>query len=489
MNRQSLPLRDLIRRCVVVALVATGTTLGLLAAVTPHASRAQTGSAPLRAGLPDFADLAEKVGPAVVNIRTVLKPTSAVNPALQGIDDEQLQEFIRRMFGLPSGPATPRFGLGSGFVLTADGYVMTNAHVVKDADEVRVTFTDKRELKAIVVGVDARTDVAVLKVDATGLPAVKIGDVSRLRVGEWVIAIGSPFGLDNSVTAGIVSAKGRETGEFLPFIQTDVAINPGNSGGPLINMRGEVVGINSQLLSNSGAYAGVSLSIPIDDAMQIADQLRATGRVTRGQLGVRLGRVNADVAEAIGLGKSTGAEVRAVIPGGAADKVGVEAGDVITRFNGKVIDNPTELSRLVAAAKPGVKATVQVFRRGKYRDVEVVLDEQPGDGAAAGTSDPSKQKQGAAPSASALGLAVADLTPPQKRELKLRGGVRVSAVGGAAARAGLLPNDLVLQVGDVEVTDARQFETLLSKLGPGKPVLLLVRRGPWTQYVLVGAAR
>jgi serine protease Do len=310
-------------------------------------------------GLPDFTDLVEQVGPSVVNIRTLEKSRGNGNAGSPG--DEDMQEFFRRFFGVPM-PNMPRQGprpnrpqedeqprgVGSGFILTGDGFIMTNAHVVDGADEVIVTLTDKREFKARLIGADKRTDVAVVKIDASGLPAVKVGDVSRLKVGEWVMAIGSPFGLENSVTAGIVSAKQRDTGDYLPFIQTDVAINPGNSGGPLINMRGEVVGVNSQIYSRSGGYMGISFAIPMDEAVRVSDQLRASGRVTRGRIGVQIDQVTKEVAESLGLGKPLGALVRGVESGSPAEKAGVEAGDIITRFDGKTIEKASDLPRVVS---------------------------------------------------------------------------------------------------------------------------------------------
>ena len=302
--------------------------------------------------LPDFTDLVEQVGPSVVNIRTSEKVKVATGGGGGGVD-EQMLEFFRR-FGIPVPPNAPRGpraersqpqpdedqpkGVGSGFILTSDGFVMTNAHVVEGADEVIVTLPDKREFKAKIIGADKRSDVAVVKIEATGLPAVKIGDTSRIRVGEWVMAIGSPFGLENTVTAGIVSAKQRDTGDYLPFIQTDVAINPGNSGGPLINMRGEVIGINSQIYSRSGGFQGISFAIPMDEATRVSDQLRSSGRVTRGRIGVQIDQVSKEVAESIGLGKPQGALVRGVESGAPADKAGIEAGDIITKFDGKQIE-------------------------------------------------------------------------------------------------------------------------------------------------------
>ncbi|HYJ98247.1 MAG TPA: Do family serine endopeptidase, partial [Burkholderiaceae bacterium] len=392
--------------------------------------------------LPDFTDLADKWSPSVVNIRTLERGRAAMGG---GEVDPNVEEFFRR-FGIPMpGRPDPRRGprgdneepqqrgVGSGFILSPDGYMMTNAHVVEGADEVMVTLTDKREFKARIVGSDKRTDVAVVKIEASGLPAVKIGDASKLRVGEWVMAIGSPFGLENTVTAGIVSAKQRDTGDYLPFIQTDVAINPGNSGGPLLNMRGEVVGINSQIYSRSGGFMGISFAIPIDEAMRVADQLRTSGRVIRGRIGVEIAPVTKDVAEAIGLGKAMGALVRNVELGGPAEKAGVEAGDIITKVDGKAIDRSADLPRLIGGTKPGSRTSLQVFRRGNYRDVAVMVGEFEPDRPRRIGSQSEAQPPSAAKTA--IGLSVSDLTEAQKKELKLRGGVRVDAVEGLAARA------------------------------------------------------
>jgi serine protease Do len=351
---------------------------------------------------------------------------------------------------------------------------MTNAHVVEGADEVVVTLTDKREFKAKIIGADKRTDVAVVKIEASGLPAVKVGDVSRLKVGEWVMAIGSPFGLENTVTAGIVSAKQRDTGDYLPFIQTDVAINPGNSGGPLINMRGEVVGINSQIYSRSGGFMGISFAIPMDEAIRVSDQLRATGRVTRGRIGVQIGPVTKDVAESIGLGKPQGALVS-----------GVEPGDVITRFDGKAIEKVADLPRLVGNTKPGSKSVLTVFRRGAHKDLTLTIAEvEPDEKVAAATA---KAKPSAA--AQQFGLTVADLTAAQKKELKLKGGVRIVAAADAAARAGLREDDVILAVANTEIASVKDFDAVLAKVDKAKPINLLVRRGEWAQYVLIRPAR
>ncbi len=445
-------------------------------------------------GLPDFTDLVDQVGPSVVNIRT--REKASERSGANGMDEE-MAEFFRR-FGVPI-PNIPRQqrpqrpqqeeeqqprGVGSGFIVTADGFVMTNAHVVEGADEVIVTLTDKREYKARIVGADKRTDVAVVKIDATGLPAVKVGDVSRLKVGEWVMAIGSPFGLENSVTAGIVSAKQRDTGDYLPFIQTDVAINPGNSGGPLINMRGEVVGINSQIYSRSGGFMGISFAIPMDEAIRVSEQLRSSGRVTRGRIGVQIGAVNKDVAESIGLGKSQGAMVTGVESGSPADKAGVEAGDIITRFDGKPIEKVADLPRLVGNTKPGTKSSITVFRRGSSRDLSITIAEiEPDKPAAKAVEREEKPKASAA--AQQLGLSVLELTDAQKKELKLKGGVAVASATDAAARAGLREGDVILSVANTEIAGLKDFEAVVSKADKSKPLSLLYRRGEWAQYAVI----
>jgi serine protease Do len=478
------------------ALVLGGTLSGW--AVSPAQAQAVR-------GLPDFTDLVEQVGPSVVNIRTLERSSSSRSGGSgSSPQEEELQEFFRRFFGQPF-PGQPRpqqrpnrpqqeeepqpRGVGSGFILSADGFVMTNAHVVDGADEVMVTLPDKREFKARIVGADRRTDVAVVKIDATGLPAVRIGDVNRLRVGEWVMAIGSPFGLENTVTAGIVSAKQRDTGDYLPFIQTDVAINPGNSGGPLINLRGEVVGINSQIYSRSGGFMGISFAIPIDEAMRVSDQLRTTGRVTRGRIGVQIDQVTKEVAESIGLGKPTGALVRGVESGSPAEKAGVEPGDIITRFDGKVIEKSSDLPRLVGNTKPGSRSSLTVFRRGGSRDLSVVVAEIEPERVAANAPRERESTPRPSAAAQALGLVVADLSEAQKAELKVRGGVRVEAATEAAARAGLREGDIVLAIANSEVASVREFEAALAKLDRSKPISVLFRRGEWAQYALIRPAR
>lgn len=478
-----------LQSCAVAVMVAVSGGAALLVAVSPvHAQ-----SAPVVRGLPDFTELVEQVGPSVVNIRTVEKVSA--RPSVNGMDEDML-EFFRR-FGIPV-PNVPRQqgpqrqqpeelqprGVGSGFILSADGYVMTNAHVVDGADEVLVTLTDKREFKAKIVGADKRTDVAVVKIDATGLPAVRVGDVNRLKAGEWVMAIGSPFGLENTVTAGIVSAKQRDTGDYLPFIQTDVAINPGNSGGPLINMRGEVVGINSQIYSRSGGFMGISFAIPIDEAIRVSEQLRATGRVTRGRIGVQIESVSKDVAESIGLGKAQGALVRGVESGSPAEKAGVEAGDIIIRYDGKAVEKVADLPRLVGNTKPGTKTSITVFRRGAQRDLAITIAEVEPDEKVAAKAGADAQGNGK-PSAAAqqLGLVVAELAPAQARELKVKGGVRVVSASDAAARAGLRADDVIVALANTEIRNLKDFEATLAKLDKSKPILVLVRRGEWAHYL------
>ena len=485
--------RQGLRSGALAMVVAVGGAAAMLADPVPvHAQ-----SAPVVRGLPDFTDLVEQVGPSVVNIRTTEKVSS--RPTMGGMDEEML-EFFKR-FGIPM-PNVPRQqgpqrqqpeeqprGVGSGFILSSDGYVMTNAHVVEGADEVLVTLTDKREFKARIVGADKRTDVAVVKIDATGLPAVRVGDVSRLKAGEWVMAIGSPFGLENTVTAGIVSAKQRDTGDYLPFIQTDVAINPGNSGGPLINMRGEVVGINSQIYSRSGGFMGISFAIPMDEAMRVSEQLRTSGRVSRGRIGVQIDTVSKDVAESLGLAKQQGALVRGVESGSPAEKAGIEAGDIITRYDGKPVDKVADLPRLVGNTKPGTRTSITVYRRGATRDLSITIAEiEPDEKLAAKASDPNGKNK---PSTSAqqLGLVVEEITPAQAKELKIKGGVRVVSADDAAARAGLRADDVIVALANTEVRSIKDFDAALTKAEKGKPLNVLLRRGEWAQYALIRPAR
>ncbi len=483
------------------SLRAVSLALTLTAGAFVATAPVQTVWAQARA-LPDFTDLVDQVGPSVVNIRTLEKV--AQRSMQGGFGDEEMQEFFRR-FGLPmpNVPKNPRQvprqnrpqqeeeqprGVGSGFILTADGYIMTNAHVVDGADEVLVTLTDKREFKAKIIGADKRTDVAVVKIEATGLPAVKVGDVGHLRVGEWVMAIGSPFGLENTVTAGIVSAKQRDTGELLPFIQTDVAINPGNSGGPLINMRGEVVGINSQIYSRSGGYMGISFAIPMDEAVRVSDQLRSTGHVSRGRIGVQIEPVSKELAESLGLSKPSGAIVRAVEAGAPAEKAGLEPGDIITRFDGKVIEKSSDLPRAVGSTKPGTKSTITVLRRGASKDLTITVAEMESDKPTIKAST-REDKQKPSTAGQSIGLSVSELTDAQKKELKVKGGVRVEAAADAAARAGLREGDVILALANTEIANVKEFEAVLAKQDKNKAFNVLIRRDDLAQYVIVKPAR
>ena len=462
--------------------------------------------------LPDFADLVERTGPAVVNIRTTERaranaPAAGPTPQMpEGMDEnDPFYEFFRRFFPPRQGPGpgtpgprgrgdggeVPR-GVGSGFIISADGFLLTNHHVVEGADEIYVTLTDKRELKGKLIGSDRRTDVALVKIEGgSNLPALKIGDPSRLRVGEWVVAIGSPFGLDNTVTAGIVSAKGRDTGDYLPFIQTDVAVNPGNSGGPLLNMRGEVIGINSQIYSRTGGFMGISFAIPIDEAMRVGEQLRTSGRVTRGRIGVGIAEVTKDVAEPLGLPRAAGALVRNVESGGPAEKGGVEVGDIILRYDGRPIERSTDLPRMVGNTKPGSKVPVTVWRKGANRELSVTVAEmQPEQGARAQNGTRPQQTPGAgpAPQSNALGLVVADIPEERKAQLKIKNGVLVEAVDGLAARAGMRPGDVILSLNNQDVVGAKQFNEAVSKLDRSKTQIMLVRRGESAQFVPIRPA-
>ena len=444
--------------------------------------------------LPDFTVLADQEGAAVVNISVTQAITQDQGGAMPypGIpEDGPLGEFFRR-FGIPmpgapgAGPGEPPANapqsLGSGFLISSDGYVLTNAHVVRGGDEVIVKLSDKREFKAKIIGADARTDVALLKIEATGLPKITVGNPDQLKVGEWVVAIGSPFGLENTMTAGIVSAKGRALPQenFVPFIQTDVAINPGNSGGPLFNLKGEVVGINSQIYSRTGGYMGLSFAIPIDVAIDVANQLKETGKVTRGWLGIGIQELTKELAESFGMKNTNGALVASVEKGSPAEKGGLQVGDVITQFNGKPINSSSDLPRIVAATPPGKTAPVTVLRKGASRTLNIALGEMPTEqsAVAASADDPTKSE------VNRLGLALKELTPQQKKELG-KNGLLVLDAQGAAAQAGIRRGDVILGMNNSQVQSVDQFNKQLSALASGKTVALLVQRGPNTLYVPV----
>ena len=442
--------------------------------------------------LPDFTELAEKHGPAVVNVSTTqtIRGNRAF-PQFPDLDeDDPMFEFFKRF--IPRQPGMPREfqnkSLGSGFIISPDGYVLTNAHVVDSADEILVKLTDKREFKAKVIGADKRTDVALIKIEASGLPSVKLGDPAKLRVGEWVVAIGSPFGFESSVTAGIVSAKGRSLPQenFVPFIQTDVAINPGNSGGPLFNMKGEVVGINSQIYSRTGGYMGLAFAIPIDVAMEVQGQLRASGRVSRGRIGVVIQEVTKELAESFGLSKPAGALVNAVEKGGPADKAGIEDGDIILKFDGKAVNASADLPRIVGATRPGSKVVMQVWRKGGAKDLTVTVGEIPEEKMA---QRGAKRAKPAEAVANRLGLVLSELSPEQKRELKIVGGLLVEDVRGNNGRTDLRPGDIILAAvvkgSNAEAKTVDQFNKLLSQFDKSATITLLVKRGEQQTYITI----
>jgi serine protease Do len=430
-------------------------------------------------GLPDFTELVEKQGPAVVNVST----TSAARGGPQSPvpEDDPFYDFFRR-FGPPQPRDYEARSLGSGFIISADGYILTNAHVVEAAEDITVKLNDKREFKAKVIGADKRTDVAVIKIEASGLPAVKIGDPERLKVGEWVLAIGSPFGFESTVTAGIVSAKGRSLPQenYVPFIQTDVAINPGNSGGPLFNLKGEVVGINSQIYSRTGGFMGLSFAIPIDVAMDITHQLRTAGRVSRGRIGVVIQEVTKELAESFGLAKAAGALVNSVEKGGSADKAGLEPSDVILKFDGKTVNSSADLPRMVAQTRPGSKVTMQIWRKGAAKDVTVTVGEMPEDKVAQRVG---RRDSKAGNMVARLGLTVSELSAEQRKELGIGGGLLVEDVQGAAAKAGIRRGDVLMALNNQDIKSVEQLTQLLNQYDKAKSVALLIRRGDGALYV------
>ena len=446
--------------------------------------------------LPDFTELVERHGPAVVNISTtqISRRANAPNaPQMPELDEnDPFYDFFRRFIPRQPPGQAPRQpesrSLGSGFIMSPDGYILTNAHVVDGADEINVRLTDKREFKAKVIGADKRTDVALIKIEANQLPVVRMGDPMKLKVGEWVLAIGSPFGFDNTVTAGIVSAKGRSLPQenFVPFIQTDVAINPGNSGGPLFNMRGEVVGINSQIYSRTGGFMGLSFAIPIDVALDIQSQLRAKGRVSRGRIGVVIQEVTRELAESFGLPKPSGALVNQVEKGSPADKAGIEAADIIVKFDGKQIESSSDLPRIVGSTRPGSQATVQVLRKGSAREVTVTVGELPEDRLA--SRENPKSAKSAELAANRLGLVVTELTAEQKRDLKLQGGLFVSEVKPEVRgdfRRGDVLLTLVHRGQQTELKTVEQLKKVLGGLEKSATITLHVRRGESAAFVTV----
>ncbi|TSA12774.1 MAG: DegQ family serine endoprotease [Betaproteobacteria bacterium] len=448
------------------------------AAAPLTASSRLTANAPL----PDFTGIVERNGPAVVNISVTHAGKTAANmPQFKGLDpDSPFYEFFRQFRGaVPHGGQPDRgieHGQGSGFIVSSDGVILTNAHVIADASEVTVKLTDRREYRAKVIGSDKPSDVAVLKIDATGLPTVKIGSSASEKVGEWVLAIGSPFGFENSVTSGIVSAKSRSLpdGTYIPFIQTDVAVNPGNSGGPLFNMKGEVIGINAQIFTHSGGYQGLSFAVPIDLAVKVKDQLQQFGKVSRGRIGVTIQEVNQQLADSFGLKTPGGALVASVEENGPAAKAGVKAGDVILKFNGHVIARSSELPGEVADIKPGAKATLEISRNGSSKEIEVTVGELKG--AKLASADTPNQEHGR------LGLDVRPLNPDERAQAGAKGLV-VEQASGPAARAGIQPGDLLLAVNGTPIQSVAQLRALVEK--SGNTMALLIQRNDGTIFVPV----
>ncbi|HEX2828924.1 MAG TPA: DegQ family serine endoprotease [Burkholderiales bacterium] len=430
-------------------------------------------------GLPDFTVLVETQGPAVVNVVTTRTRGGGIGGDAA---DDPLSDFLRRFMPQQPDPGPERAqGIGSGFIITTDGYVLTNAHVVSDADEVTVRLADSREFKGKIVGVDMRTDVALLKLAATGLPTVKLGNSESLKVGEWVAAIGSPFGFVNTITAGIVSAKGRSLPDesFVPFIQTDVAVNPGNSGGPLLNLKGEVVGINSAIYSRTGGYMGVSFAIPIEVALDVGKQLQATGKVTRGRLGVQIQALTPELAKSFKLPSTQGVLVASVEPKSPADQAGLQPGDVILAFEGKPVKSANELPRVVAATKPGTVITLDVWRGGAKKQIKATLAEFPSENVAQQQSPETRK------SSNKLGLLVRELTPPQAKQLGIEYGLLVENITAPGPNMQVQRGDIIVAINNIYFKSLDEFNRLLSKQPSGSIVALLVRRGDAALYIPV----
>jgi serine protease Do len=447
-------------------------------AVTAPVTQSVPTAAP-SAALPDFSQLVAQNGPAVVNISVTASVKTSAMPELGISPDDPMYDFFKRFMG-PQAMAPQQqetHGIGSGFIVSPDGIVLTNAHVVQNASEVIVKLTDRREFKAKVIGTDPQTDVAVLKIDAQDLPTVKLGKAANVRVGEWVVAIGSPFGFENTVTSGIISAKSRALpdGSYVPFLQTDVAVNPGNSGGPLFNMKGEVIGINSQIYSRSGGYQGLSFAIPIDTAVNVKDQIVQNGKVERGRLGVTIQEVNQALAGSFGLPRAAGALVASVEHGSPAAKAGLKTGDVVTKINGKDIVTSLDLSSRIGAMKPGTTANLEVYRNGKPQQIAVTVGEAP-------TQKVASASTPADVSGSRLGVAVRSLTPQEQKQAEVQGGLVVEQVGGAAAKAGIQSGDILLAVNGKPLKSVAELKDAVKG---AKTVALLVKRQDASIYVPV----
>ena len=488
---------SLSRTAVIASVIAVAFTgcLQESGITSSHASSGPTAAAAVtqaalvapsaRVALPDFSGLVEQVGPAVVNISVTSVDRS--RPTAQLDENDPFFDFFRR-FGVPipgtpnggGGQAQPRIsqGIGSGFIVSTDGYILTNAHVVDNATEVTVKLTDKREFKAKVIGADKRTDVALIKIEGKDLPTLRMGEPDKAKVGEWVVAVGSPFGFDNTVTAGIISAKSRKLPDetYVPFIQTDVAINPGNSGGPLFNLNGEVIGINSQIYSRSGGFMGISFAIPIDVALKVKDQLQKHGKVSRGKLGVVIQGMDKDMAQAFGLDKPAGALVNSVEQGGPADKAGLQQGDIITHVDGTKVEESGDLPRVIGEHHPGDMVKLKVWRDKSSRDLSVKLGEQ-------STEKVALEKNPGADSGGKIGLTVRPLNAREAKQLGLNGGLVIEDASGAAAKAGLQQGDVILAVSNQKVTSVEQLRKLVDAAGNRVP--LLIQRGENQMYVVV----
>jgi serine protease Do len=465
----------MIEKCLSVVLALSFALCACAASAQP-ARQQPAPAVPVSTVLPDFVTLVKQQGPAVVNISSTRTVTQDPNEQLQPGDP--FSEFFRRFMPPPSGGEFEEQSLGSGFIIDPAGYILTNGHVVADADEVTVKLTTKREYKAKVIGTDPYTDIALLKINAGGLPVVRLGDPSRLDVGEWVAAIGAPFGFENSVTAGIVSAKGRSLPDesYVPFIQTDVAVNPGNSGGPLFSMRGDVIGINSLIYSRTGGFMGLSFAIPIDIALDVAKQLRANGKVTRGRIGVQAQELTIELAASFGLKEPRGALVAMVEKGGPAAKAGIQPGDVILGVNGRPVEDSADLARYIAGSKPGTTATVDVWRKGGHVPVKVTLGELAAKPSVTGESESEQNAPDAA------GLVLGELTPEQRKQLDIPSGVLVRGATGAAQRAGVQPGDIIVSVNRQPVNSIAELEAKLAE-HPGKTVALLLQREDATLFL------
>jgi len=431
--------------------------------------------------LPSFADLVEAQGGKVVNISTTTTIDQPNNIPVP--ENDPFYDFFRRFAPPGGGGERESRSLGSGFIISSDGYILTNSHVVAAADDITVKLNDKREFTAEVIGVDPRTDVAVIKIDADNLPAVSIGDPDKLRVGDWVLAIGSPFGFESTVTSGIVSAKGRSLPQenYVPFIQTDVAINPGNSGGPLFNLDGEVVGINSQIYSRTGGFMGLSFAIPINVAIDIADQLKTDGRVKRGRIGVVIQEVTAELAESFGLDAPRGALVNRVEKGGPAQKAGIEVSDVILKFASEDVKSSNDLPRIVGQTKPGSIVEVELWRDGKLKTLTIKVGEIPADENASAKSN--SQKERAKNEVPELGLVVSDLTSQQLKQQELQSGIRIDKVSGVGQKAGLRSGDVILALNNDDVESVEQFVKLMDQYSEARSIALLIHRGGGSLYV------